>query len=168
MTENAIIERLKTISLFKEFKNSTNDLKRVASIINTKVYAPSECIIKEGDLGSEMFILNKGSVHIDRKTLQNDTYRLITLSADMNVFFGEQALMDSDKRSATVIAGDECELFIIKQDDFINLGDEHPKLGLAITREITKKISADLRKANRDIITLFEALVGELEDDVQP
>lgn len=158
-----VVNRLKSISLFKEFKDSKDDLELVANIIKTRKYIKGATIIKEGELGSEMFILNNGSVHIDRRTLEDDAYRIVTLSSDMNIFFGEQALMDSDKRSATVLAAEDCELFVIEQKEFIRLGDKHPKLGLAITREISKKISASLRKANQDIITLFEALVGELE-----
>lgn len=158
-----IVDRLKSISLFKEFKDSHDDLMKIAKIIEVKVYEVGDYIIKEGEMGSYMYILNKGSVHIERSTLENDTYRIVTLSADMNIFFGEQGLMDNDKRSASVIAADSCEVFQIGQMEFIQLGDEHPKLGLAITRQIAKKLSDGLRKANQDVITLFEALVGELE-----
>lgn len=161
-----IIKKLKEISLFKSFKDSHRNLELVANIIEKKPFKKGEFIIEEGKPGSEMYILSKGTVHIERKTLEDDSYRIVTLSSDMSVFFGEQALMDDEKRarSATVIAGDNCEVFVITQEDFFKFGNEHPKLGLAITREITKKISADLRKANKDIITLFEALVGELEE----
>jgi len=160
---NDIIDRLKTISLFRDFKDSEEKLKLVANIIKTRNYNKGDVIIQEGKLGSEMFILNKGSVHIERRTLENDSYRIITLYDNMNIFFGEQALTDNDERSATVIAAEPCELYVIEQNEFIKLGNEHPDLGLSITREISKKISAGLRKANKDIITLFEALVGELE-----
>ena len=77
-----------------------------------------------------MFILNKGSVHIDRMTLEDDTYRIVTLSSEMNIFFGEQGLMDNDKRSATVIAAEPCELYVLDQKSFIALGNKHPGLVL--------------------------------------
>lgn len=134
-----IIERLKKISLFKDFKNDEKSLSLFSSIMQTKNYAKGEYIIREGDVGSEMFILDKGSVHIDRRTLEKDSYRIVTLSSDMNVFFGEQALTDSDKRSATVIAAEDCELFVVSQKDFISFGDTYPALGLGVTREISKK-----------------------------
>lgn len=162
-----IIERLKSISLFKEFKDSDEDLMVVAKIIKIKNVDEGAAIIKEGDMGSEMFILNKGSVHIERTTLENESYRIITLSANMNIFFGEQALMDSDRRSASVIAAEPCELYVIEQKDFITLGNDHPRLGLCITRQIAKKLSDGLRKSNKDVITLFEALVGELGSEGQ-
>jgi CRP-like cAMP-binding protein len=160
-----IIDRLSKISLFKEIKDSKKDLKIVADIIKIKQFKKGQAIIKEGELGSEMYILNKGCVHIDRTTLNDDAYRIVTLAANMNIFFGEQALMNSDKRSATVIAADECEVYVLGQKDFISLGDQHPRIGLGITREISKKLVNDLRKASKDVITLFEALVGELDSD---
>lgn len=137
----------------------------VAKFITKKEIHKGKAIIKEGEHGSEMYILNKGSVHVERNTLHNDSYRLVTLSADMHIFFGEQALMVPDRRSATVLAAEDCELYVIKMDDFKKLGDQHPRLGLSVTREIASKIVMDLRKANKDVITLFEALVGELENE---
>jgi glutaminase len=81
----------------------------------------------------------------------------------MNIFFGEQALMDADQRSATVVAETDCECFVVKKEDFEALGGKNCHIGLVVTREIAKIISQRLRKANQDIITLFSALVTEIE-----
>ena len=96
-------------------------------------------------------------------TLAKERYTVANLSAEMNIFFGEIALMDNDIRSATVITETECECFVIKKNDFEKLGDQEPKIGLAITREIAKLLCARLRKSNQDYINLFEALINEIE-----
>jgi CRP/FNR family cyclic AMP-dependent transcriptional regulator len=157
------IERLKQISIFKNIKDFDQALKDLFSIMSVVRYPASEHIINEGEHGSDMYILNRGTIRIEKKTLQNEPYTVVVLRDDMNIFFGEQALMDSDQRSATVVAETECECFVIKKNDFEAFGNKHPLIGLYITREIVKIISQRLRKANADIITLFSALVTEIE-----
>ena len=157
------IDRLKQISIFKDIKDDEQALKDLFSIMSVVRYPASAHIINEGEQGSDMFILNKGQIRIEKKTLQNEPYTVVVLRDDMNVFFGEQALMDSEQRSATVVAETECECFVVKKDDFETLGNSNPLTGLYITREIVKIISQRLRKANSDIITLFSALVTEIE-----
>lgn len=157
------IERLKQISIFKNVKDDQQALKDLFSIMTVVRYPASTHIINEGEQGSDMFILNKGRIRIEKKTLQNEPYTVVLLRDDMNVFFGEQALMDSELRSATVVAETECECFVVKKDDFEALANKNPFIGLLITREIVKIISQRLRKANSDIITLFSALVTEID-----
>lgn len=160
-----IVSRLQQVSLFKEIKDNKDALEKIVSIITIRRFAHGDKIIKEGDQGDEMFILNKGKVRIEKKTLQDESYTVVSLSDEMNVFFGEQALMDNDFRSATVLAEIDCECYVIKKTDFDNLGNENPKIGLLITREIAKILSGRLRKTNQDIITLFEALVKQVEEE---
>ena len=105
-----------------------------------------------------------GTVEIEKRTLAGDAYTVTKLTAAMNAFFKEMALLDEDKRSATVSCVTDCEFLTINRDDFISPGNEHPATGLAITRAISRIVCQRLRKANTDIITLFDALVGEVSE----
>ena len=145
-----IITRLQHVSLFKDIKNDETALKKIEDIITVRNFKSGNKIIKEGEQGDEMFILNAGKVSIEKKTLQDESYTVVSLSDTMNIFFGEQALMDNDTRSATVMAETDCECYVIKKADFDKLGNENPNIGL--------------RKANQDVITLFEALVKQVEE----
>ncbi|MEW6201212.1 MAG: cyclic nucleotide-binding domain-containing protein [bacterium] len=157
------IERLKQISIFKDIKDDEESLGSIFNIMKVEKYPANTKIITEGEHGSEMYILNKGRIRIEKKTLQDESYTVVLLRDEMNIFFGEQALMDSDQRSATVVAETECECFVVKKEDFEAFGNKYPALGLAVTREIARIISQRLRKTNQDMITLFEALVNEIE-----
>ncbi|MEW5947635.1 MAG: cyclic nucleotide-binding domain-containing protein [bacterium] len=157
------IERLKQISIFKDIRDDEEALGNIFNIMRVEGYPADTKIIKEGEQGDEMYILNRGRIRIEKKTLHDESYTVVLLRDEMNVFFGEQALMDSDQRSATVVAETECECFVMKKGDFEALGNKYPALGLAVTREIAKIISQRLRKTNQDIISLFEALVNEIE-----
>ncbi len=156
-------EKLSKISIFKKFAEDKLALEKIAGIIKVVKFPSGAFIIKEGDQGDEMFILNEGRVRVEKKTLQNENYTVVELADNMHVFFGELALMDDDVRSASVLAITDCECFKIKKEDFEKLGDSETKIGLYVTREIAKILAKRLRGANKDSITLFSALVTEIE-----
>jgi len=163
--EAEIIQRLKKIDLFKDFENDEDRLKKVCSYVKVEKFSSQETIIEEGTIGDKLYILNKGTVRILKKTLNNEKYTVTLLLADYNIFFGEVALIDSDKRSATVTAEGACEVFSIDRKSFIELGEEDPFMGYKLVLHIAKKISGSLRKMNQDVITLFEALVSEVKGE---
>jgi len=159
-----ILEKLKNIPLFKNIKENEANLHTFIGICDTRTYSIGDTIITEGEMGSEMFIVYKGSVEIQKKTRAGDTYNVATLSDKQNVFFGELALIDDDKRSATVIACSNSEFLVISKEKFIELGNNHPEIALPITREIAKILAGRLRKTTQDMLTIFDALVNELSE----
>ncbi len=163
--KDEIIERIKKIDLFTDFSNDTERLKNVADNVRKKKFSSQELIIKEGDIGDKLYILNKGTVRILRRTLSDEKYTVALLNSDDNIFFGEVALIDSDRRSATVIAESDCEVFFIDRKNYIKLCEKDPLMGYKVTLHIAKKISSSLRKMNQDVITLFEALVAEVRGE---
>ncbi len=156
-----IIKKLNKISIFAKFKDNAEKLKKIADIIEPQYFRKGQRLINEGDAGDSMFILKTGEVTISKRTLEDEEYTIVNLSGEMNVFFGELALLDDDKRSASITALTDCEVWAIKRPDFINLGEQDAYLCLIITREIAKMLAVRLRKTNVDVITLFEALIQE-------
>ncbi len=160
---NQIIETLCNVSFFSMLNNDIDSLKRIAAICKRKTYKKRTYIIKEGDYGDDLFIIINGEIEIIKKTMQDEEYTVATLDASTEgISVGELALIDNDRRSASVLAVTDCECLVIDRDDFINFGDKNPRAGLMITRAIASLLSANLRKANEDVITLFSALVHEV------
>ena len=110
-----------------------------------------------------MFIVFSGGVEILKKTRAGDNYTVVKLKAEYNVFFGEMALIDDDKRSATVRADMDSEFLVITKDAFHELGNKYPSIGLPVTRAISKILAGRLRKTTQDMLTLFDALVSEIQ-----
>ena len=164
MTETTFThEKLKEVDLFSMFAKNEMVIKKIADICTTKSFKQGRTIIKEGDLGDELFIILEGEIDILKKTLQDEAYTVTTLSSEMGgIYVGELALIDKDTRSATVLAKSDCQCLVMKRRDFLIFGDKNPQVGLAITRAIAGEISARLRKSNADVITLFSALVDEI------
>ena len=163
MDKEAVLERLEQIPLFSQIKKNAEYMDRLVKICKQRTYKKGDVIIGEGDIGSEMFIVLKGAVQILKQTRAGDSYTVIQLKAENNVFFGELALIDDDKRSATVTASTDSEFLVITKSDFVSLGNKYPAIGLPVTREIAKIISSRLRKTTGDMLTIFDALVSEIK-----
>ena len=161
--EDLVIRKLKEVSFFSVFGNDREMMTKLAGLCGHKSFPSGKYIIREGHFGDELFIILNGEIEIIKNTLQNEPYTVTTLSSDAGcVYVGELALIDNDRRSASVMASTDCDCLLINRDDFIRFGDDNPLAGLAITRIIATQLAEKIRKANTDVITLFSALVDEV------
>jgi CRP-like cAMP-binding protein len=120
-----------------------------------------DIVLEEGSEGDTMLVIVNGRVRVEKKTLHRDSYTVSFL--ETGNFFGELALLDRDRRSATCVAESDCEFVVIHRSDFVAFGDRHAAAGLAITRRIASRLAERLLRANEDILSLFTALVQEVE-----
>ncbi len=158
----AIIERIRKIGIFSDFSSDRARLELIASKLKSRRHAAGSAIITEGEEGDTLFVLNAGSVRILRNTLEGDSFALVNLTADDNVYFGEIALIDSDRRSATVTALTDCETLTLSRGDYLSLCEEDTVIGYRLTFQLARKLGAALRKSNRDMITMYQALLEEI------
>ena len=163
--DEKVLQKLKEVEIFKEFSHDSEIIKKIAALCTERTYKAGEKIIEEGEFGDELFIFISGTIDILKNTLQNEKYTMTKLNADnKSIHVGEMALIDNDRRSATVLAEANCKCLVINRENFIKFGNENPVVGLAITRVIASQISTMLRKATADVITLFSALVEEIAE----
>lgn len=162
--DQSVVEKLKQIPLFADISDNAEDMDRLQAISRPRSVSGGEVVIKEGERGSEMYIMLSGRVEIRRRTRAGDDYTVVKLRAEDNVFFGEMALIDDDVRSATIVTTVDSEFLVLTKRDFLELGDEHPHIALPITREIAKILASRLRKTTGDMLTIFDALVTELQE----
>jgi CRP-like cAMP-binding protein len=157
------VERLKRITLFKQIAGDNTAMEEIAGLFRTVTLPKGHRAISEGEDGDEIYVIKSGTVSVQKRTAQGEPYTVVELSADMNIFFGEIALLDPDKRSATVVCVTDCQFYVLAREKFLAYGDRNPATALAVTRELSRILCNRLRKANSDIITLFDALVEEVE-----
>jgi CRP/FNR family cyclic AMP-dependent transcriptional regulator len=142
------------------------ELRKLLSIARRVQYPKGKIILKEGDTGESMFIIEEGMVEISktlvmklgREDYQDRDKILTKLSAEDHAIFGEVALFEQNKRTATVTALTDCRLLEISKPEFLRLADESPRMGYKITRNIAQLLCSRLRKADEDTIKLTTAL----------
>jgi CRP/FNR family cyclic AMP-dependent transcriptional regulator len=161
--EQAVVDKLKQISLFQKINENDEYMAELEAICRPKSVSGGQVVIKEGEKGSEMYIMLTGAVEIQRKTRAGDSYTVLKLRAEQNIFFGEMALIDDDVRSATIVATEDSEFLFITKEDFFNLGERYPQIALPIIRVIAQILASRLRNTTGDMLTIFDALVNELQ-----
>lgn len=104
-------------------------------------FPPGSHIVKEGNIGSQMYIILSGEARVFKDSRDGPLALARLVAADS---FGEMALADNEARSASVITDSECVLVRIN-DKVIN---SRPEIGLKVYRNIAKLLSARLREAD--------------------
>jgi hypothetical protein len=105
-------------------------------------FAAGEEIFREGDPGSEMFIIQEGQVEIVRH-FEGGPRRLALL--EKGDFFGEMALLDEQPRIATARAVSEASAVVITGATFTQMLRNEPEIAIRIMR----KLSLRLREADQ-------------------
>jgi CRP-like cAMP-binding protein len=159
-----IADHLRTARLFEGL--APEAIESLSQLCRVERVPRGRAIVEEGSLGESMFILMLGRVRVEKRTPADDRYTVTFLSHEKGDVFGELGLLDSDRRSATVTAETDCEVIVIERDRFLQFGDSNPVAGLSVTRRIASNLATRLRRANDDVITLFAALVHEVEERI--
>lgn len=161
-----LVEKLAHLEIFCDLDSKNPEdhelLKKVCYLLEPKSYSLGELIIKEGDIGDSLYILYEGTVQIRRNTPNNDQFAVVNLTTEQNVFFGEVALINKDTRSASVIALENCKALRLDGAEFKSLCDKEPVLGYHVMYRISRRIAASLRRSNKEMMTLYEALLDEI------
>ena len=142
---------------------SDEDLKFLSSLVKPGNTVAGRDIIKEGDSGSEMYILTKGSVDIIKTTVYGDPFVVATLDASMHCVFGEMAMIDNDKRSATVRAKTDCSTLSMDRRQFDEFCDSRPASGVKLLRLIGVNLVRNIRAENNNLRLVYQALIEEIE-----
>ena len=163
-----VIQMLSQLEIFSDFPANSPEnkarLERICGALGQKSFTEGETIIREGDEGDVLFILYEGSVQVRRKTPSNDEFAVVNLTQEQNVFFGEVALIDHDKRSASVVALTDCKTLTLTSEGFINLCENDAYFGYKVLLRIAKRLSGSLRRSTSDTLAIYQALIDEVEN----
>jgi len=157
-----ILKELKTFPMLAELP--AKDLEALLDICRPEVFSVGSRIIHEGDEGDNMYILLEGTVDILKTTLYGEEYVCATLKDEYRCVFGEIALIDHDRRSATVQAKTVCRTLSVSAEDFRAFCRQNPSAGCELLLFISANLCRNLRKENENLMKVYQALVEEIEN----
>jgi CRP/FNR family cyclic AMP-dependent transcriptional regulator len=140
------MEFLKNAPIFEELEE--RDFGKISACGVKKDYKKGEVILMEEESGSALFVIVNGEVKVVR--VGDDGREVILGILGPSDIFGEMALLDGEVRSASVIALDNAELFMIHRKDFLALLHEHPSIAISLLKHLTQR----LRRADAMIKSL--------------
>jgi CRP/FNR family cyclic AMP-dependent transcriptional regulator len=153
---------LKDVGLFSDIAQSPHALSAIWEIMTEKTFKAGQTITEEGTDGTEMFILISGQASVYKNTPGGDEYKVAIFEGRKHVAFGESGLIESEQRSATIRADQECKCLVLSRKSFEAFSQNHPKWALPIYKRIAFGVMARLRKTNDDMLLLYKALVAEI------
>ena len=111
-------------------------------------------IYKEGEIGTEMYVIRSGRVDIVLNYRAEN--RLILAEMEAGDFFGEMALLGDTSRSATAIVRERADLIGFFHPDLIEIINVHPAMGAKISLGLARTLAERLRYTNTQLRDLWQ------------
>lgn len=124
-------ETLSRVPLFADLPKKS--IERIAKTVRTRSFHAGDTIFKEGEEGVGFFVVTKGKVNVTRGGTNLATH-------GPDGFFGEMALLDHHRRSATVTAAEDTECLAIMRSDFLAEVRNNPDLAVEMLAVMSKRI----------------------------
>jgi len=110
-------------------------------------YADGERIVRQGEVGDRMFVIQSGTVEVVQETDDREV-SLATLGP--GEFFGEMAIFEREVRSATVRARGEARVLTVDRRTLMRRIQRDPSLAF----NILKTMSHRIRTLDRQLVEL--------------
>jgi|tagenome__1003787_1003787.scaffolds.fasta_scaffold20829863_2 CRP-like cAMP-binding protein len=122
--------RLKDVPFFSSI--SKRDLATVAQQTDELDVPEGKALAREGELGHEFFVIESGTADVVR-----DGERIAALGP--GDFFGEMALLEADRRNATVTATSPMEVIVMTRASFRALDRSMPGVHATVAKAIAER-----------------------------
>lgn len=99
--------------------------------------AAGKIIFKEGDEGEHMHILQSGRVKVSKSIAGKEQILAILEKGD---FFGEMAIVNKVRRTATIITLDQVELLSFNRQGFLSMIEKNAKIALNIIDKLCRRL----------------------------
>jgi CRP/FNR family cyclic AMP-dependent transcriptional regulator len=111
-----------------------------------KEYKDGDFIIKQGEAGNCMFVIQSGEVEVLRENNGDQVQLAIRKTGD---FFGEMALFSKEVRSATIRALGDARILTIDRKNLLQSIQKDPSLAFRIIETLSKR----LRDLSEEIVS---------------
>ena len=134
------MDALKNVPMFRDLNKKA--LERVEKIARERTFNAGDVIVKEGDEGVGFFLITSGKVAVSK-----DGHPLGSLHD--GEFFGEMALLDNYRRSATVTATEPTKTLAMLRSDFVAELRANADLAVEMLQLMSRRVrDADERLAH--------------------
>ena len=140
---------------------SREDLVHVAQVAMPRQFEAGAVVFREGDEGTTCYIVRTGRARAIR---EHPDGRSITLAHfDPGDIFGEMAMLDGERRSATVETTEDTEAIAILSADMHRLLREHPDISIKLIAALGQRLrSTNERLARQSFQTVQSRVAAAL------
>ncbi len=123
---------------------SDGELSQLAQICRMTSYPAGQTICKEGECGSDIFVLAEGKASVFAKKTGKKRSKIGTIK--QGEIFGEMSIIEDLPRVADLITDKDSKLVVIDRFELENLMNKNSHLGKVVMQNIAKGLSRKLRR----------------------
>lgn len=154
----AVAQLLSSVPVFETLAEA--DLERVAEVAVPRRFAAQQVIFREGDTSDTCYVVESGHARAIREHADG---RIIALAHfGPGDIFGELAMFDDERRSATVETLDEVEALAILGADMRRLIREHPDIGVKLVVSLGRRLREANERLARQSFQTVQSRVAEV------
>ncbi|MGK7922926.1 MAG: cyclic nucleotide-binding domain-containing protein [Trichodesmium sp.] len=132
------VNYLLKLPVFNEFY--TEEIQAISDYIFRKKFLAGQVLMRKGEIGSYLAIILDGEVNIVEDSA-------IFVTRTRGELLGEIALIESQPRSASVVAASDGEVAIISFDDIETIKNTHPQIAIKLISVLTKSSWCKLQES---------------------
>jgi CRP/FNR family transcriptional regulator len=136
------------------------DLEQVARVAVPRGFEPGEVVFREGDESDTCYVVRNGHA---RAITEHSDGRTITLANfGPGDIFGELAMFDDERRSATVEALDKLEAIAILGGDMRRLLRQHPDIAVKLVSSLGRRLRETNERLARQSFQTVQSRVASV------
>ena len=153
---------LSRVPVFAEL--GPDDLARVAQVAVPRAFDAQQVIFREGDDSDTCYIVRSGHA---RAVRQHPDGRMITLATfGPGDIFGELAMFDDERRSATLEALDDLATLAIPGSAMRGLLGRHPEIAVKLVIALGRRLRAANERLSRQSFQTVQSRVASVLDQL--
>jgi CRP/FNR family transcriptional regulator len=149
---------LARVPVFDELAD--DDLRRVADVAVPRRFAPGEVVFREGDDSDTCYVVHAGHARALREHADGRQITIATFGP--GDIFGELAMFDDERRSATVEATDELEVLGILGNDMRRLLRSYPEMTVKLVTSLSRRLRAANERLARQSFQTVQSRVASV------
>jgi CRP-like cAMP-binding protein len=137
-----------------------DDLAAVADVTVPRTFGPGQLVVREGDTGDTCYVVRAGHFRAVREHSDGRTITLATFGP--GDIFGELAMFDAERRSATVEALEDSEVGAILGADMRRLLNAHPDIAVKLLGALSRRLRETNERLTRQSFQTVQSRVASV------
>ena len=156
MSSGEVVVLLAGVPVFSTLERE--DLQRIAQFAVPREFEPGEVVFREGDASDTCYVVSDGRARAIRSHTDGRTLTLATFGP--GDFFGELALFEDERRSATVEAIERTGVVAVLGPDMRRLMAEHAEISARLVIALGRRLRETNERLSRQSFQTVQSRVA--------
>jgi CRP-like cAMP-binding protein len=157
-----VVELLGRVPAFSTLEPS--DLERIAGVAVPRSFEPGHVVFREGDASDTCYVVREGHARAIRTHGDGRTITLATFGP--GDIFGELAMFEDERRSATVEAIEQISVVGVLGPDMRRLMKEHPEISARLVIALGRRLRETNERLSRQSFQTVQSRVAAVLSEI--